>query len=1153
MNHRRRLISSAAFAAVTALVFFLPHLISTSAVLPHLVSQLNTHLPGLLEVQSCSLRWSGGVSCEGVRYTDNLLALELQLPRISSDKGLFTLLLAPQYLGQITLNRPALTFLQPKNTSRQSVDDNAPHPVNPMQRLPISWWEQRSLRLKLQGGQILAAQGARKSPLIVARELNLSGDLALGTVNYVFDFLGGQAAGQFHAQGFVNLPISGQPFFPSLISQSTFDVRSMEIEPILALAASRFPNVPLGQGTLNGACRLNMAGVDNLEVKGMTSLNNLHLSGGFLGEDSPRFQQVRLTFEGSKHPKEGWRLSQLALQSAPLSFSSQGLLDRQRIDFNGQGEADLSQLASALPHLFAIHEQTSIQQGKFTFSLQADGELNRISLKADCGTERLELTQGGKPYAWDNPLSLHAVGTVRPAGVSFSALQLHGPFLTVEGQGGAEDFTLKAEADLDHLFTELDKIFALDLHATGGLYLALGSSRIDPDQLRLTTELSIDAFGVARNGQPLMPVHPFSLRGELTGKPWFQPRSGLQSLHFTASGWPGTVQVDADQIQEHPEQSSPEAENCRISTDLNLQRLEQILYTMRGQKPALQVEGRLQAETRGGWRQAQLQLRQLKGHLQDLVLGSGGSTLFREPLITLGLENDPLQTGALNLGPLQVVQGTHAVTTPAAAFCRIDLQPFVLDLQHLRLRGPEKVVDVQGLFGNRQDGQVQPVLAMHGQGGLQLLVPWWQQQGWLDTALDATGQIKVALFLHPPSAERSEAIEFSLGVKDLAIKKGKKILYTDPRIQLDVALQPGNGDAQTAKITRLAVESSPFSFSGAGLVHNRQAPPLLELQGELHPGAVLVNQLLHTLVPSGFLVKEVKPGNILMSAALHLPAEMNQVTLSGQLDLEELRALGITLPTTSAVIDMNRGTLGVQIKSATKGAQLALHPQWQQEGDQLILRLPSDMQVLDHLPITQALNEGLLRLLPPLGCLVQATGTIGVKVTRFSLPLNDKKRQADFAVVIDLHDARPQAVQALKQLLETVGLANKPLRFHERELICEGWNGSITCAPLRLTIGDQELTLSGSRRRNGTLAYKVGLPVTEQLTQKAGVAVYGTFAAVAQISGRQSAPVFDQDRFFQGLASQITASLPNPVVDDSAGPGSPQNAQPQAVQPPESN
>jgi len=87
----------------------------------------------------------------------------------------------------------------------------------------------------------------------------------------------------------------------------------------------------------------------------------------------------------------------------------------------------------------------------------------------------------------------------------------------------------------------------------------------------------------------------------------------------------------------------------------------------------------------------------------------------------------------------------------------------------------------------------------------------------------------------------------------------------------------------------------------------------------------------------------------------------------------------------------------------------------------------------------------------------------------------------------------------------------------------------MTCAPLRLRSGSADLVITGSKRRNGRINYAVKLPVTQPLLKHAGISALGQFSAIAEISGTQSRPIFRPQEFFQGLAAQITASLPKPL------------------------
>ena len=85
-----------------------------------------------------------------------------------------------------------------------------------------------------------------------------------------------------------------------------------------------------------------------------------------------------------------------------------------------------------------------------------------------------------------------------------------------------------------------------------------------------------------------------------------------------------------------------------------------------------------------------------------------------------------------------------------------------------------------------------------------------------------------------------------------------------------------------------------------------------------------------------------------------------------------------------------------------------LQAAWKDEGGKLFLTLPPDCHPLSNLPISPMLAEGLMRALPPLGTLVEVRGTVGLRVSRFTLPLDDKRRLPDFALVLDLEKARPR-------------------------------------------------------------------------------------------------------------------------------------------------
>lgn len=1137
MNHCRRLIATVVVLAIPALVFGLPLLLSRSSLVVGLAEKIHPRLQGRIQVQSCSFHWLGGISCDGVQYRDPQLNLEVHLPRVRSNKGLLTLVLAPHYLGELTVERPKLVF-HPR-TGLAQVDSppaaSNPLPQNANQR-PVSWWERWRLQLNLQGGRVVAAQSDGTSAKVLAREVNLQAGLAQGTVTYALAFRGQEAHGHFRAQGFVNLPNPGQPFFPSLVSRSTLDIAHLEIEPLLELAAARMPRIPRGKGVLDAACRLHVAGSEQFALEGDTSLRGLELTGGVLGADHPVCDELTFRFQGNRHPVTGWQLTALELHSQPLHLSARGVLDRKRADLTAHGEANLAQLAAQLPHLLAIHAQTSVRQGRLRWGLRAIGPLESLGLKADCTTDRLEVIHAGHPYTWNNPLVLQAEATLNSRGIGFTELRARAPFLTVDGRGGREAFTLEATADLDPLFEELARIFTLDLRAKGRLDYALSTQLLDDDQVRVESRLGIENFELSRSGKSLLPPHPLSVRATVIGAPWFALRDGLHSLRVEGEGWPGTFSLRADDIQAAPSPETAAPANCQINGRLDLQRLTPILRSLQPEPPRLQAGGMLQLEASGQWRRQHLLLDRLKGDITDFVLVGTDVPLFREPRLRLGLEGGPLSRGRLNLGELRIVAGGDELPSREPAFCRIDLEGPEDEVRHLRLESDQGVAVVHWSVKGQPGKPPHARLELQGLGQLAPMTAWARQRGWLGPGLVLAGQARFGMirrfFLDPGAAET----ELTASIQNFAVMKGKKPLVSDPGVRLDVRFSPTSEADGAEKITRLGLTTSRFSLTGTGVAHTGENPPRLELQGELRPTPAALTPLAATLVPGDLVIRDPVKGPFLFSGPLRLPLDLSQMILSGRFPVDALRYRGLRLEDVTVTADLNRGLLRLPLTGRMDGGQVDVRPQWQQEEAGWLLTLPPGSQVLRDVPVNRAMTTGLLHLLPPLGCLVQATGTISVTCTSFRLPLTRRSGQADFAVVIDVEKARPRAVQALREVLAVAGLTNQPLRFKERELVCEGWGGSITCAPLRLEVGHRDITITGSMRRNGDLAYRVELPVNEALTRQARVSVFGRFAAVAEISGTRAATLFDQQAFLAGLAAQLTATLPQPQPNQSRQP-----------------
>ena len=88
----------------------LPWLIYVPVARNAALSWLGHNLSATLSAESCSFGWFTGLECKDFRYLSQDQSIELQSSEVRGSKGLLTLLLAPLYVGDISLKEPLLTI-----------------------------------------------------------------------------------------------------------------------------------------------------------------------------------------------------------------------------------------------------------------------------------------------------------------------------------------------------------------------------------------------------------------------------------------------------------------------------------------------------------------------------------------------------------------------------------------------------------------------------------------------------------------------------------------------------------------------------------------------------------------------------------------------------------------------------------------------------------------------------------------------------------------------------------------------------------------------------------------------------------------------------------------------------------------------------------
>jgi len=909
-------------------LLLLPSLLGLRPVLHALLNLASRHLTGTLEVEACSLGWLQGLRCEQVRYDDPLRGLRFEAPRLTSDKGLLLLLAAPSYLGEIILDHPTLFFLSPQSGYKPPHDQtndstgagSKPEASNQEGHAPASWWERLTFRLQVNSGGLVLVEGSPPGRKL-AQEIKLTGNLAMGTVNYDVYLRSALQAGYLRAKGFVNLPTAGQSLLETLISRSEVEIKDLELADFLDLAASRSPT-PRGKGVLNASFHLNAAGFEDLEVRGETFLRGLQLTGGLFGEEHPMFDQLNFIFKGSHRTGEGWRLSALDLQSAPIRLTGGGSFDGKTVSLAAKGSVNLPAIAAQVPRLLGLHEKTTITGGTVDFSLGVTGLPEALTIRAECRTDRLNIVHDDQQYSWNTPLNLLAEADYSQEKTAFRNLLIHTPFFEARGSGGINDFSLQAGGDLDQIFQELGKIFSLTVHAKGRTELSASTRRREDGGFNLESRVSIHGFALSHGKVALLPPHELLLSGKVGLAPSFVQDGALQSVQIDGNFWPGKVTLWAEDLQRSVGQAP---NNCTLKGAADLERLTTLMQGFAAGPPFSVLQGKLEVDGAGRCEGRQVSLQSLNGTVEQLVVAGAGAAV-QEPRVVFAMGEVGRWNGRrpVAVRELQVAANWQDLSAQEQPVFLVDLDRRRLEVRHLGWASAKTNVDTNFVVEDWGQSDANFSAAFRGETDGALLTDMARAAGWFPADLSVKGRAWADLTT--VSGERQgNRTDLTLRMEPFEVWRGKGKIFTDPRPILKLSVHNEGKGGGEVSIPAFFLHTAPMRIEGAGLVAKNN-PPSLDLQGQMTPDFIVLGPLLAPILGRETVVTGNRPGDFLLSLPLTFPLRKEQLTFSAQLPVDSLRFQGVGLRQLTLPVDLNRGKLRVNIDEKLDGGRVSLQP-----------------------------------------------------------------------------------------------------------------------------------------------------------------------------------------------------------------------------------
>ncbi len=1138
MKTKKLLIAAGAgTGALLAAVLLAPSLLSSDWVRNLALTQLNHKvIPGELTAGRCSIGWRQGLDCANLSYADTGQGLRLDIAELRGSQGLWPLLIERSNFGEISINEPTLLLTLkaappeqppaaggqqagPTEASKAAPPADSSSFLNTMQaKLLISKLTVKTVQAG-QPPQLLLGNGALKA------------EAATGGLKFELTADSGEA-GKAAISGTAKLAELSKGSLSA--AEMQLKLADVQAKPYLALKPGK-DGLPQGSGKLSADISLKGAADGSLSISGPLALGDVDLSGGALGQDHPRFSRLALDLDMRQQPS-GWQFPGLKLTSDFGSLELQCAYSGDNFQGSGKGNIDLALLLAQFPHLLKIRDDLRLDRGELNLSAELAKEKGKLRVTAEAAVDSLAGRQNSESFSWQHPLRLQLASSMENNEPEVERLALTAPFLNLEGKGNLKQFSLLGGADLDQTMREVNRIFRSGWDAGGKLQLQLQIAHSGNDRYQAQAKAEISDCRLTRQGKEVLPSHKASFSGTLNAPGKF-PESANEAATFSfdLSSWAGSLSGSLDGIYR---------KNGKISTGyqaqakLLLAKVVELLHKFDALDQETSLAGDLDLHTSGYTEDSRVVLRELDSQIKNFILYQKGK-VFREPELRLRAEPETAPAADKAVRPLIEADSRAAFFADGGGNSLIDLENHRLNLRDLTFSSGFAEVRLKQLAV--EDWQRNPMpllknLLITGSSDLSKLGGLLQQLGKLapEQKLGGMATLNAELTGQPDGKSSTGSVEINLD-RFMFGKEGSLITARD-KTEFRSKL---HGDLAAGDIyfTTFDLLSPPLAVQSNGKLELSGKTPHLALDGMATPDLADLIAVVNGMYPLGITAEGKQKEKFSLYYPLSGKRQQADLRFAGKVHADNFAKSDIQLTNLSAATEMKEGIMNATLKGSLNGGTAQFTPKIDYTREPPLLTLAAPEQVLDRVGLIESLTDGLLKTFHPLlGAIARPAGTISVRAERLSLPIGGKGlEQADFNLRFDLASVVLEPISALAGILDMAGLSGQPLRLKERNMTCDGKKGRISCSPIKITVADSEMLLSGSAGFDGSLDYVLEVPVTKNLVGKRGYEVLKGATLKVPIKGSKDKPVYNPQALMQAasdLVGQAAKHAANQVIQE---------------------
>jgi len=498
---------------VTAIVVFLPALLSTDSARRTVVAAVAKKTGASLDVDSWRFSWIRGLEVGGIRFRRG--DLRVRVSEVSSDAGLWGLLVGSgSSKSEVRIVSPSVDYVaeSPSRPAKTGVGSRKSKPPLPPHAssggFVSSLLAGVKARCVVSGGRMRFVRFPG-GPVLTTDEVGGTLELATLLKPVPVEFSGRLVEGRGGWR------VAGMLFPPTRVGGSAADMRA-ELDCRWAGVALGYVDdwlptngIPALAGVSKGEIGFALRGAGDFAATGHVSVAGLRCSGGALGNDKLRVETVDM--DVGVTARDGVvKVNRFTLQSPVLRGQFKGAFGRSDAGTASRSTVaalsrdmsvtlwlDAAALATQLPETLSIRDGLEVNDGQISLAGRVSSTDDSLNYDVRFEARDIAAVENGRAIELRAPIRFVAKGGLATNGLFLEHFDLGASFANAKGKGTWDELSFDLSADLGAACAELGAFFELGREVGGRL--AAGVSWNTPSRGRrgIDVHIALEQFALS--------------------------------------------------------------------------------------------------------------------------------------------------------------------------------------------------------------------------------------------------------------------------------------------------------------------------------------------------------------------------------------------------------------------------------------------------------------------------------------------------------------------------------------------------------------------------------------------------------------------------------------------------------------------------------